>query len=729
MDLQTFSLIKYPSAKPTLILSASDTPFSFAGSDTAESLVLDHGLDIYAEAVSLPRDLTASSRHVGIFAHSVALLPGKQTRVDVAGKDGVGGGTNLVSTAKDGEKGRNGGDVQFYLEQASSAILENLQLDASGGRGGNGESTAKAEIGGKGADGGGAGTIAIAVKTGRFSSDIGERAFAIIDADGEAPADMMKMYSAFLAACDHLVDMLSASEMDKMQALRRAINTAAASGAGPTKELHKAFRIEISTMLRGESLAFEAAMTTASRSRGGDYGAGGTGTKARGSNGASGKSTSPNIAYAFPCASALRELPMPIAHPDQCAMVLHLAKLEYFIGTAEKLKSACARLVSLRDRLLFLDGLQPSDPIFQAYKEAESRMYVGVRTAKTTTTAADRSEEPPSIAALREVAASVDLWLRQLASGVDFYGHSREWVPRGSHSFYDKLTQSMLAHADKTRALYSAFRAATATAEKAAAMSQMQQQAQGNAEAARDFVERLRPALSGQVTAILAQDEQMRGEKKALLALLEGAKDRIKYMDAELSKEEMVGIAKAFVMLAVAPSQGPKGIDAAKESLKTIGGTLYQAAKDPKILDDAGEPVRKEFVIEKITALQGGTAGLLQAYRASTNDDHTADLDDPGATKLIASKKEISELIGGFSRALSGKSVEDVKTAFDNYVCKDSPHSPRQTTLMALFPALLVRCNPFRDPSSSGSLMSRLSLRPQPRLYSATTWFCGTTPP
>jgi len=227
----------------------------------------------------------------------------------------------------------------------------------------------------------------------------------------------------------------------------------------------------------------------------------------------------------------------------------------------------------------------------------------------------------------------------------------------------------MPEHADKTRALFSAFSSAVAAStEKAAVITKMQQRALDNATASRDFAERLRPALGGQVNAVLGLDDDMREKKKRLLALIDEQRDRITHMDSQFSTEEMVEMAKAFAMLAAAPSQGPEGIDTAKESLKTIGGTVYQVVKDPQILDDTGEPVKKKLLIGKLIALQGGTAGLLEAYRASIVDDHVAEIDDSNATKRIASKDEILELIGQFNNALGKSAVDNVKVAFESYV-------------------------------------------------------------
>lgn len=646
MPLDNWTLRRYPADKPSIILQASDTEWPYDG-----LVQLDHDLDIYAEEVSIPAHILAPGRHVGIFAKSITCL--NNSEIVASGREGPSKLVTLFSGPKAGGKGGSAGDIQLYVEDADLETLGKLSLKASGGKGGSGEDTKQGLAGGPGGDGGDGGRVSVAVRTSGFTATLLQRATAILRAKDCSSDQKRQLCEDFVSSCSR-IERLRKDRPDhsaKIKALKAEL-----ARNGDADELMDFFREELADLLSNEAGSFQALVAGQVEYGGGAYGVGGMGTVTGGKNGSPGSACLPKVSYCYLQPNKLRQLDMSIAHPDQCAMVLHLAKLDYYVGSSETMKVATDRLVRLHDRLLFLDGLQPTDPIYGAYRNAETRMHLLPR--KLDPKALD---EPAGFAGLREVATEVDALLRQIALGIDFYGHKPEWVPRGSYDFYANLTKEMLEHAKFAEQAWRRYHAEEVTQEKMlAAVREMRDQAHLSAEAARDFVVQLRPFLESTVIAIGALDFQMKQCKRDLVEKLVTQADAISRVEQKLGAD-FNDVVEAATMVAFCPEPAMLLIQGS--------GLAYKAVKDAKIEDDDGEPgIKKELLVKKMTTLSKGVGALVQEYRASMVDGQTAEIDDPGADKLLAKKEDYMELVSNYHKAIGEQDIEEVSKAFDAYV-------------------------------------------------------------
>ena len=646
MVLENWSLRKYPSNKPSVILQASDTAWTYDN-----LIALDHDLDIYAESVTLPAHLSAQGRHIGIYSNRLDVL--SDSEIQVSGAPGTSENVNLFANVKSGGKGGNAGEIELYVEEASLDTFQRLRLRAAGGKGGSGEDTASGDVGGLGGDGGNAGPVTSAVRTWGFTATLMDRANAILRAKNESEALKRQMLQDFITYCSRLEHPQSdkPDHSSKVAELKSALTTNSS-----VDDLIDRFREQIGNIFSNESSAFDTLIGSKVESAGGAYGTGGQGKKRSNQNGKPGTSVIPKVSYCYLRSDKLRQLGMPIAHPDQCAMVVNLAKLDYYIDSEASKKSATERLMRLHDRLLFIDGLQASDSIYKAYQTAEVRLHVLPRPQ-----AASATVELASISRLREVAAEVDDLLRQIAGGLDFYGHKAEWVPRGSREFYDNLTMAMLSNAQLIEKAHETYRNADKdTAKKTTAVREVRNQAHVGAEAARDYIEQLRPLLEATVIAIGSMDFHMKECKNELLQKMQDQIAAIKRVEEKLGAD-FGDIVEAATMVAFCPNPAMVLIQGA--------GLTYKAVKDAKIENDDGEPgIKKDLLVKKMSSLEKGTNALVQGYKASKADDHAATIDDPSATKLLTKKEDFMELMSNYTKALGDEKLEDIAKSFDTFI-------------------------------------------------------------
>ncbi|KAM0553383.1 hypothetical protein ACHAPJ_007397 [Fusarium lateritium] len=666
MPVESWTLRKYPPDKPSIILNGTDTQWPYDG-----SLELNHDVDIYTEAISLPTHINAKGHHVGIFASSINTLGAVDLVVsgtegnsepkslssgkDKGSDDKSTTKTAIPSGALAGGRGGNAGDVQIYVEDANLDTFKNLRISSSGGRGGNGQDTDNFDTGGLGGDGGDAGQVAVAVRTWGFTSTLNERATAILySTDKDTEAQKRKLLEDFMTSCIRLEH----PQGDKPNHSKEiAILKASLASDKGFATIMNEFRAMIGHMFRQEASAFNAVVGSGIEYSGGTYGLGGRGTKHTNSNGKTGKETIPEIGYCFLQPDLLRQLSLPIAHPDQCSMILQLAKIDYYVGSNDSLKSAIDRLTRLRDRLLFLDGLAPEEPIYKAYRDAEVRMHLLPRAQIIST-----SDEPIAFAGLREISAEVDALLRQIAGGFDFYGHKTDWVPRGSHSFYDKTTLEMLNHAIIAEKAWTDYRKAEKeNSVKMAALREMRNQARARADAASDFITYMKPIIEASANSIGSMDFDMKQQKAELLRKIKDQTIAIGRLEPSpgIKFTDMV---EAATMVAFCPDLPMVLIQGA--------GLVYKSQDEAKIKDDDdGESgIKRELLVKKMTTIEKGVESLVSAYRANVTDDRLAEADDPAADKLIAKKEEYMELVGNYKKALGEQSITDVEEAFESYI-------------------------------------------------------------
>ncbi|KAH6637046.1 hypothetical protein F5144DRAFT_611678 [Chaetomium tenue] len=119
---------------------------------------------IYAESVTISKDVSAPGKSLGIFCSQLNVV-GPSQSVDLAGRGGEDMSTSPKGDGKPGGDGQQGGNMWLYVENTNNSPFE-LNIIANGGNAGRGGDTLDEKgIGGNGGNGGNAGSISIAYGT------------------------------------------------------------------------------------------------------------------------------------------------------------------------------------------------------------------------------------------------------------------------------------------------------------------------------------------------------------------------------------------------------------------------------------------------------------------------------------------------------------------------------------------------------------------------------------
>lgn len=642
-------LRRYPAHKPTLLLQAAEEKWTYDG-----DLSLNHDLDIYSELTLLPTKIEATSHNLNIYTHS--LFTSTEATIGVSGSSAAAIPNTLSDSPSDGSSGNNAGSIRLYVELADPKTLETVSIAAAGGHGSDGQSSGKAESGGRGGNGGNSGSVLLALNTGRFSKELVDKTNTILDGDYESKEDQSQ---ALLGFCEYFD--LFASHAVSMPSVAAAVKElrASLSAGADAKDLLIYLRKRIISELENSSLHMETSIRSKINVRPGDAGAGGRGTTSRGAGGTPGMETPGNtkVMVFNPDADEMRKLPLAIAHPDQCAMVLQSAKIDYYRGDKESVESCGERLVRLRDRLLFLEGLSPSDPIYQAYKDAEPSMHLVPRADLP-------KEELHSIASLREIYGDVISLLNQLTAGYDFFGHKPDWVPRGSRTFYDELTMTLAELVEKTESAFKKYYAENADADKKInGLKDMKAQAQQIVDTANDFLDRIKPTLETTVHSVLSLDADMKDCKRVLKDEIDKEIEAIKALKPALGAD-FLDIVEACTMIVFCPNPAMIAVQ--------VMGLGYKAFKGDEIENDLGEKVNEKLLIHSVSNIQSSAQSLVNGYKTKKGEDQVT-VDDPSASKLVTQKEDFLKLISDFKKILGEDKLKPVVKAFDDFISKYKP--------------------------------------------------------
>ncbi|GAV98937.1 serine protein [Lentinula edodes] len=665
MACEGFNLFRWPKDKPTLILFGADEPYEL------NEQHLDHDLEIYAESVVLSGSTNAKGSRLGVYTNQLRVGYDKITNtvsgtLDVSGIDGTDGiiPAALIGDANSGSSGEPAGQLRVYAELADRGTLQNLSLNAMGGNGGQGASTADDKSGGEGGDGGAGGTIkAVIGGNGTIQFRLLESAMSLLDMDDGTSESvrcdlMLKIVDDFERASKRY------SEQPKITGTENALANISVAIAPLVKAVSEKadFKTQWQVFHRFASWldnrADEVQTTVQSKTSwsGGQAGAGGQGKKGRGQNGVMGKTLeTPQISFLRFTPDMMRKIPIAIAHPDQCAMVLHQAKIDYFVNTTESNSKACLRLIRLRDRLSFLEDLKATDPIYVAYQEAEPRMHLVPSDSHSL-----GSAELSSITRLRRVAAEVDVLLRQIDSGLDFFNHTPQWVPRASYTFYEDLTESLLDNFIRTEGAWHRYEsAATAQDARLRSVQEMKDSCRIQIINLNERVRRLGIDLEKAVNTIGDQDTLMRETKAALMEQIDVNKEAIRTCKIT-GGVEFEDLVEAATTIAFCPNPGMISVQAV--------GLSYKDNKRAGIKSDDGDHIKPELLLEKVVSVRGGVEKLVQGYKLSKVESGTVDMDDPGATKLIMEKNEYMDIVGKFKKALGKANLKLVEDAFQAHI-------------------------------------------------------------
>jgi hypothetical protein len=344
------------------------------------------------------------------------------------------------------------------------------------------------------------------------------------------------------------------------------------------------------------------------------------------------------------------EIPVAYAHPDQCQMLSNIADYKYLSakGSAEiKSRYAEARDLyeRLKKRLAFIPTLGAEEerknttsstkPLLNAYIEMESQ-YLTL----------------DSLAQLSQLRLHAEVSLSRIDQGHDMFDNTGLWAPRLNYNFYTewiekartraKIIAQAIEDAGPTVNTYSHEESlANAKAQLIALTGRL-----------RALTERDSGTLATIATQVKAYTPLLKAKRVEVKDAIEKASDDI---DKSINWDPKIAI-DAISMIALAPD----GFN----TIAQLGGGIYKGLTTVRSAD--GSAVEKTYVVEQFGEVSSDISKL-QHTLSQTSKGEMA-VDDPGATKLLASKAEINKLIKNYKLAISKKHLTEVRFLFDQYV-------------------------------------------------------------
>ncbi|KAF2689358.1 hypothetical protein K458DRAFT_329710 [Lentithecium fluviatile CBS 122367] len=620
---------KFPLTDPTLILSVSDKPPDLPSVLSRDLTVFSERLEITHKTSSPSEASVYSPSHLLLCTNQFECTP-KDDRVEI----------NLSgpSAPNADANGKNGGDIQFYVEDASDGML-GTRFRARGGDGWDGITDQA------GTNGGNAGHISI------FFRSVYGRAMALLDAILDSY--ISKTSSDWKGLLSEFSDLLSND--DDLKKLDTSIQEwaqfkALADQSFSRKGLRLLQKIGINLSLAEETL--ETKLFKMTDTSGGRYGVGGRGSgdSPAAQNGNPGKDTEPSVtAWIDPTHQCTWSI--PFAHPVQCRMLLEKAKLAYFVGGNKSLANAMIYLRRLQDRLAFVDQITDSSILQQAYATAAPALFIDDSLGKGQTI----------VNSLKAVKSEATSHLDQLNKGRDFYGNTPYYVPRGSYELYmsgkiddDPLwkTLSTLEHT------YSAYLEAekdydTKSDEIETAVNSCTDMILTN----KDNIVYLRNEAEKDLVMIKSYTSPISEKREQLMKSLEEAKEAV----ADSFNVPTPEILDALGMCIMVPEGGMKILQ---------GSSLIYSGLTQLPSDDGGGRIDKNYLIRKMKTVMGENdeelkESLKEGYKILK--DGTIEETDPGAEMLLLAEKDMDALLGQYEKAIGEKAAQ-VKADFHQYV-------------------------------------------------------------
>ncbi|OTB13542.1 hypothetical protein K445DRAFT_64581 [Daldinia sp. EC12] len=545
--------------------------------------------------------------------------------IDASGEDGKNNVDEFAKTA-DGHKGYN-----IIFSSARWYPDESISLSVKGGDGRSGWSgLAQGKSGGKGGDGGSGGTVYLLYSdTFQLVNAAGGDWFLEKDEEKKKSkvADWIKYCKAMITCPQTLVDLIN----------KYADGYREMSAADASKGL-----INLTNAIASASVAFQNNMRI--NYAGGLYGHGGSGTPDDGDNGKSGSIGSMETIEMYD--KTIPSTPHILFHPDQIAMTLRDIENDYYLGSSDTIITRCARSLRIMlERLSFFDNLKPTDELFQAYQKEEGKLFI----------LHSGTDTPTSISSITKSLAKARKYLRQISSGLDFYGHAPAWVPRGSYEFYKRQLDDILIGFADIETNYVTFQQeATTQLKKRDIITHSTAIARTLISRARQDIARLNTELEATSTMIQSLPTDFKVKREALVSAIKAAGNKINQTKFSVSLPDFLAAAAQF---AFAPGLPMASIQAA--SLITEGVTQVQ--------DDNDMRINKAYLVSKIMAIEADMDGLKEGLAVGPGQGSLT-IDDPGAAKLLVEEHSLMALVHQYRGLLGDSSVARIKAKFEEYV-------------------------------------------------------------
>lgn len=606
-----------------IVLSAQDVFSIGEGTDFGADHT-DEEYYIYAEGVLLADRIKLKNC---LISAGNLITGGNETIIDVSGKNG----TDVENPNMDPKKcpgdqggdGFSGGGLNMYVENINvdSAVY---RIAARGGDGGKGQEGTPDTAGGSGGNGGHGGSVQVLIVHPYLRIVL-----TLVSIYKDSNYSNKK--SQLSACIENMSNLTSLSTIkDELQYALDHTNTPEDLNAS----IYDAAG-EINIMAINWKRNFQIDID------GGNYGTYGAGNPS-GKNGVQGNKGSSSIFQVRVGTDLLKEMfvPFMFVHPSQCAMTLEKVKLMYFsadpVKNPDGIKDIAVLLKRLQQRTAIFKNLTVSSDLSKYYQDNEQSIGA-----------------TDSLNSLGQIYDAATNLLNNLTKGLDFFGYENQYVPLTSFAFYRELLKDLISNFSIIETSYDSYykslkdQKATIDAVKLA-----RQQQESIVTQSASAIDQLRNNLLETGNIIDSYQYILSPQKTALLDKMEQLEDEIKdYFDFNFKS-----FLSSLTMIAFAPKSALMWVTQIAE----LG---FEGTQE--ITDSQGDQVNKDYLVGKIESVEATIKGLIEAY--SEKSDGTLEIDDPGASKLIANEDKILDLLDDFYNKFPDQ-ISDLKVLFQDYV-------------------------------------------------------------
>lgn len=354
-------------------------------------------------------------------------------------------------------------------------------------------------------------------------------------------------------------------------------------------------------------------------------------------------------------------LGVPLAHPDQCQMMLKLADAAYFSGETNP---ATALYRNLLERLFFVpdllrdknknqqDGTQPS-PLVQAYTALENAHRLSNWTFPT----------------LNNVFVQAAARLKQLHIGLDLFGHAPGWAPRLSYDFFSEYAVRQIESLSRYEASYwTFFRNFQAQTEAGATLREALAVNIHRAKQYQDDIDAAWSTLKVQSKIIEQSAKDLVPKREKLAKDLKTVSDLIDTWHLT-SMGSFCSLIESVVVIGI----GVAAVAAAPIGL-ALGATalVFQGAKTfddvtTNLTNAYGERVNKAYVLQQLETCSDNLKSLVNTgYKVQPDGSMLVDADD--TRKIAVTKVQLDKFVEEFKGRFPNDKKESLSESLDSFV-------------------------------------------------------------
>lgn len=387
-------------------------------------------------------------------------------------------------------------------------------------------------------------------------------------------------------------------------------------------------------------------------------------------------------------------------------MVLNKADRLFFTNSDDSDTMDAARLYTrLTERLAFVPALIES----QKQPQQSETPEVPLETAYTNVEVNLQLTISP-LTQLQSIYSQAKNRLNCISLGEDMFGHSVNWAPRLSYSFYQGEVNELLTFLQQVETTTNDYCTALQNSSSAAAaIEQSISNSQQSEQNAKDKIQ----VIGGPNGLLATSDAKINLLTPVLAAKRAAIETSMAIVEYDIQNKlnfDMDTILNAFASLAMAPSKASAAAQAANVAYKTW----------TTVDNDQGVPVNKDYIISQLTTCGSDLASLNEAF--TTNQDGTIDVDDPGSLKIIATVDDIEQLVAEYKSAIPSDHSAMLDAALDDYMNTISQRNTSVLNYNAAVQLLNEAIKDFYYYQSQNASLGQKALQIDPNLPTIYFW-------